>query len=133
MSYRGIWVGFRIALGLNHRISGSAGLLYHAVSNEPATVAEHDDIAVEDIRAGGILDYERVARPNRGQHAPPGDPQAQTARRAQYLARKFALEGVQVGWPGLPKTFHDALVRPEHCPSLMVFPHERALVTNTRS
>ena len=106
-----------------------------AVNKKSPVPAEENDVALGHGVTLDPLNEKRISGHDCGQHTPPGHPQAQAARRAQYLARKFALEGVQVGWSGLRKTFHDALVRlvEMHWPSVVVFPHESALVTNTRS
>jgi hypothetical protein len=73
------------------------------------------------------LDYKSVSRPNGWKHAPACHTQSQFPRRAQYLAREFALQCV--GLSRIHETF-DGL---GHVPSVPVFEQERAEVTKTCS
>src|SRR5450631_2392136 len=106
---------------------------YDAVSKKAAVAAEQDDVSGRNGVAAHALNYERVSRPDRGQHAPSGDAQAQSPGRAQHFPRQFTLEGVGFV-PCWWRQSHDALVWPMQPDEVgSIFPHESAVVTNTCS
>jgi hypothetical protein len=78
------------------------------MGNQPATVAEHHDITVENVGLAGTLDYDRVAWPNDGQHTPAHDLQSQSSRRTQHLASQITFEGLRFV-KHLWRQCHDAL------------------------
>ncbi len=74
-----------------------AVLRHHAMSKETPIAAEQHDVSFGN---GSLLkcplNHERIPRPNRGQHAPTHDLQAQRPRRAQHFARQLALQALRV-------------------------------------
>jgi len=132
-SQRSIGAGHCIALGLNTRSSRAVADRHYAMGNEPEAAAEHHDVAREDLVAAGLLNHERIVGPDGGQHAPSRDAQMQAAGRAQHFSRQFTLDGVRIT-RRLSRTLHDTFeLLAQAIDEVPIFPHERAVVTNTFS
>jgi hypothetical protein len=103
------------------------------VGEEAAVATKQNDVALGYILAFGAVNHQQVARPNRGQHAPARDLQAQGSRRAQNFTSELALDGVLIP-ESLCRNNHDALPIGAQAPSVgLILVHERAVVTNTCS
>ena len=64
--------------------------LEHAMSEETAVALEQRDITWNNIAGLGRIYHKRIARPNRGQHAPTSNLDAKGPRKPQGLGRQFA-------------------------------------------
>jgi hypothetical protein len=131
-------------LRMNHRIGLTHGIaageerravkfFHHAVRANPSIAAAQNNVPFGHITDGRALYHKRIARPNRGQHAPAGHLQSQPAPRAQDLAGEFTPGSVK-NVRTMESSSHDALgVLWQPPPPPTNFPQERAVVTKTCS
>ena len=66
------------------------------MSEEAAVAAEQNDVTFGNRVARYALKHQRIAGPNRRQHAPTGNLQTQFSGRTQYFARQFAFDGMSI-------------------------------------
>jgi hypothetical protein len=122
-----------IAAHTNTGFPQRIGLGYDAMGDEPCFSAVQQNIAYGDFLHFSSLDYQRIARPNRRQHATARNFQAYGAKRPQNFVDQLALSNVRGADPVLIVKVHDFWII-LHAPWVVsILPHDRALVSNTIS
>jgi hypothetical protein len=66
------------------------------MSDEPAAIAEHNNVALNHIVGACGLNQKRIAGKHGGQHTPTRGLQVQAAGRAQNLVGQFALQDMGI-------------------------------------
>jgi hypothetical protein len=117
---------------LNHQARGRIDHLKDPMGNKLTPIFVQNDVSDGKIASAYRFHERRVPRPDCWKHAPSRDPEWQTPGPTQRIASQFPLDGVRVGTTPRSR-LHDALVLVHVLWVIEIFPHERAVVTNTCS
>jgi hypothetical protein len=88
-----------IAAHTNTGFPQRIGLGYDAMGDEPCFSAVQQNIAYCDFLHVSSLDYQRIARPNRWQHATARNFQVYGAKRSQNFVHQLTLPSARGGDP----------------------------------
>src|SRR5579863_500154 len=101
----------------------------HAMGGQPAIAPNQYNISFANLIRIDVVNQKRVARPDRGQHAPAGGHEAKAAKRSQNIDSKAVFRGGCSILQSADGVAHDTFVlSPQPLCVLVILPQESAEV-----